>query len=202
MDSQVDGDGETVLEHRELPHLDAQRELQAMNAAAAAAIVKAKAEAVARAATPVKEEFMDPMEEEVVTHQPAAASQNGHHDAEVEEKEAAENSGSIDLQVGIFFGKAGTFSIVNQEEGRVRFDPITGIAEEEEPRANRLHRRDTPHHLKNKRIQSAGSDREQVAQILAQVLVQILHPLFVDSMTCHYIFSTFIVSFSFFPFII
>jgi hypothetical protein len=189
-DSQVDGEGETVLEHRELPHLDAQRELQAMNAAAAAAIVKAKAEAQARAATPineVEEEFMDPMEEEVATQEPAAAAQNGHHDTEVEENEAAEDSGSIDLQVRIFC-YVGAFSIVNQEEGRVRFDPISGIAEEEEPRANRLHRRDTPHHLKNKRIQSAGSDREQVAQILAQVLVQILHPLFVYSMTSHLYF--------------
>lgn len=162
-----------------------------MNAAAAAAIVKAKAEAVARAATPVKEvdeEFMDPMGEEVATHEPVAAAQNGHHDLEVEEHEAAEDSGSIDLQVRMFC-KEGAFSIVNQEEGRVRFDPITGLTEEEEPRANRLHRRDTPHHLKNKRIQSAGSDREQVAQILAQVLVQILHPLFVDTMTSHYIFN-------------
>jgi hypothetical protein len=158
-----------------------------MNAAAAAAIVKAKAEAVARAATPIKEVEEEFMEEEVETREPVAAAQNGHHHLEVEENEAAEDSGSIDLQVGIFC-KAGAFSIVNQEEGRVRFDPITGIAEEEEPRANRLHRRDTPHHLKNKRIQSAGSDREQVAQILAQVLVQILHPLFVDSMTSHYIY--------------
>lgn len=158
-----------------------------MNAAAAAAIVKAKAEAVARAATPVKEveeEYME--EEELETHEPIAAAQNGHHHLEVEENEATEDSGSIDLQVGIFC-KVGAFSNVNQEEGRVRFDPITGIAEEE-PRANRLHRRDTPHHLKNKRIQSAGSDREQVAQILAQVLVQILHPLFVDSMTSHFIY--------------
>jgi hypothetical protein len=90
----------------------------------------------------------------------------------------------------------GAFSNVNQEEGRVRFDPETGLVEEE-PRANRLHRRDTPHHLKNKRIQSAGSDREQVAQILAQVLVQILHPMFVDTVT-NRSFFTLIGSFHFF----
>lgn len=36
-------------------------------------------------------------------------------------------------------------------------------------RPNRLHRRDTPHHLKNKRI-NATIDRDKVASIIAQVL--------------------------------
>lgn len=35
-------------------------------------------------------------------------------------------------------------------------------------RPNRLHRRDTPHHLKNKRIHTAV-DKEKVASIIAQV---------------------------------
>ena len=35
-------------------------------------------------------------------------------------------------------------------------------------RPNRLHRRDTPHHLKNKRIH-ASMDKEKVASIIAQV---------------------------------
>lgn len=35
-------------------------------------------------------------------------------------------------------------------------------------RPNRLHRRDTPHHLKNKRIHAAV-DEEKVASIIAQV---------------------------------
>lgn len=36
-------------------------------------------------------------------------------------------------------------------------------------RPNRLHRRDTPHHLKNKRINSQTIDQDKVASIIAQV---------------------------------
>lgn len=37
-------------------------------------------------------------------------------------------------------------------------------------RPNRLHRRDTPHHLKNKRI-NVAIDRDKVASIIAQVFL-------------------------------
>ncbi|KAK9878834.1 hypothetical protein WA026_003669 [Henosepilachna vigintioctopunctata] len=37
-------------------------------------------------------------------------------------------------------------------------------------RPSRLHRRDTPHHLKNKRINSAPIDKDKVASIIAQVI--------------------------------
>ena len=40
----------------------------------------------------------------------------------------------------------------------------------EEPERQRLHRRDTPHHLKNKRIHQGGVDKEKVASIIAQAL--------------------------------
>lgn len=37
-------------------------------------------------------------------------------------------------------------------------------------RPNRLHRRDTPHHLKNKRInQASTTDKDKVAAIIANV---------------------------------
>lgn len=38
----------------------------------------------------------------------------------------------------------------------------------ETSKPNRLHRRDTPHHLKNKRIHTA-IDKEKVASLIAQV---------------------------------
>lgn len=41
---------------------------------------------------------------------------------------------------------------------------------------NRLHRRDTPHHLKNKRIHST-LDKDKVASIIAQVRPVLLHLL-------------------------
>lgn len=41
--------------------------------------------------------------------------------------------------------------------------------EGEGSRPNRLHRRDTPHHLKNKRINSQTIDQDKVASIIAQV---------------------------------
>ncbi|KAF4528157.1 hypothetical protein B566_EDAN016921, partial [Ephemera danica] len=71
---------------------------------------------------------------------------------EEEEGEPEDDSGSIDLQDGRHVG----FEMEGGEE------EIDG-----EPRANRLHRRDTPHHLKNKRVLAGGVDREQVAQIIA-----------------------------------
>lgn len=40
---------------------------------------------------------------------------------------------------------------------------------DENTRPNRLHRRDTPHHLKNKRINPAQLDKDKVASIIAQV---------------------------------
>lgn len=45
------------------------------------------------------------------------------------------------------------------------------VEEEEDQgvRHNRLHRRDTPHHLKNKRINSQ-LDQNKVASIIAQVI--------------------------------
>ena len=44
---------------------------------------------------------------------------------------------------------------MGQQSSSVRFmveNRIPGADEEEEPERQRLHRRDTPHHLKNKRI--------------------------------------------------
>lgn len=40
-------------------------------------------------------------------------------------------------------------------------------------RPNKLHRRDTPHHLKNKRIHAVDKavDKEKVASIIAQVII-------------------------------
>ena len=44
-------------------------------------------------------------------------------------------------------------------------------SQEEQKRPGRLHRQNTPHHLKNKRITSAtkSADLEKVASIIAQV---------------------------------
>ncbi|XP_018896338.2 uncharacterized protein [Bemisia tabaci] len=61
----------------------------------------------------------------------------------------------------------------SREEKHVGFDAVTNTtAVFEDNRPNRLHRRDTPHHLKNKRIHSANPDidDEKVAAILASVL--------------------------------
>nr|XP_018899878.1 PREDICTED: protein scribble homolog isoform X6 [Bemisia tabaci] len=61
-----------------------------------------------------------------------------------------------------------------REERRVGFDfdgvPLSTV---EDCKPNRLHRRDTPHHLKNKRVNRASdsdSDRNKVAAILSNVL--------------------------------
>nr|CAD7392305.1 unnamed protein product [Timema cristinae] len=57
--------------------------------------------------------------------------------------------------------------VVRQEEKHVGFE----VEDEEEVvvRPNRLHRRDTPHHLKNKRI-NAQLDQNKVASIIAQAI--------------------------------
>lgn len=53
---------------------------------------------------------------------------------------------------------------------RVGFTGSIPAAEDVDPvaRPSRLHRRDTPHHLKNKRI-TATVDKDKVASIIAQV---------------------------------
>jgi protein scribble len=58
-----------------------------------------------------------------------------------------------------------------EDEKHVGFD----VEYEEDPsaRPNRLHRRDTPHHLKNKRI-NANIDHNKVASIIAQVRLEFL----------------------------
>jgi hypothetical protein len=53
------------------------------------------------------------------------------------------------------------------QERHVGFDATAAKAGN---RPNRLHRRDTPHHLKNKRInQAAALDKDKVAAIIANV---------------------------------
>lgn len=47
----------------------------------------------------------------------------------------------------------------------------------EAARPSRLHRRDTPHHLKNKRI-VPSIDKDKVASIIAQVILKSLNFLF------------------------
>lgn len=48
-------------------------------------------------------------------------------------------------------------------------DGILASSKEISLRPSRLHRRDTPHHLKNKRI-TTSVDKEKVASIIAQVI--------------------------------
>lgn len=58
-----------------------------------------------------------------------------------------------------------------QEQVRKRVGFMGGVQTADDPdvaRPSRLHRRDTPHHLKNKRIMSAF-DKDKVASIIAQV---------------------------------
>lgn len=60
-----------------------------------------------------------------------------------------------------------------QEQVRKRVGFTGGVQAADDAdasRPNRLHRRDTPHHLKNKRI-NAAIDRDKVASIIAQVLL-------------------------------
>nr|CAH7715248.1 unnamed protein product [Callosobruchus chinensis] len=59
-----------------------------------------------------------------------------------------------------------------QHERRVGFDAATASPQASDrggPGGGRLHRRDTPHHLKNKRITPAVVDKDKVASIIAQV---------------------------------
>nr|CAH7715247.1 unnamed protein product [Callosobruchus chinensis] len=60
-----------------------------------------------------------------------------------------------------------------QHERRVGFDAATASPQASDrggPGGGRLHRRDTPHHLKNKRITPAVVDKDKVASIIAQAL--------------------------------
>ncbi|VEN53925.1 unnamed protein product, partial [Callosobruchus maculatus] len=59
-----------------------------------------------------------------------------------------------------------------QHERRVGFDAATASPQASDrggPGGGRLHRRDTPHHLKNKRITPVAVDKDKVASIIAQV---------------------------------
>ncbi|KAL3279114.1 hypothetical protein HHI36_016628, partial [Cryptolaemus montrouzieri] len=56
----------------------------------------------------------------------------------------------------------------DQAQKHVGFSDKTATADAD-PRPSRLHRRDTPHHLKNKRINTAPIDKDKVASIIAQV---------------------------------
>lgn len=56
----------------------------------------------------------------------------------------------------------------NQEEGEKHVGFEVEDEEDSGARPNRLHRRDTPHHLKNKRI-NANIDHSKVVSIIAQV---------------------------------
>jgi len=59
----------------------------------------------------------------------------------------------------------------DQEEGEKHVGFEVEYAEDPGARPNRLHRRDTPHHLKNKRI-NANIDHNKVASIIAQVRLE------------------------------
>lgn len=75
----------------------------------------------------------------------------------------------------VFFAHFFQFFIIFTQESEaqgVRFlvsDRVPGEDPESEPEKQRLHRRDTPHHLKNKRI-NQQVDKEKVASIIAQAL--------------------------------
>ena len=59
----------------------------------------------------------------------------------------------------------------DQEEGEKHVGFEVEYEEDSGARPNRLHRRDTPHHLKNKRI-NANIDHKKVASIIAQVRLE------------------------------
>jgi hypothetical protein len=59
----------------------------------------------------------------------------------------------------------------DQEEGEKHVGFEVEYEEDSAARPNRLHRRDTPHHLKNKRI-NANIDHNKVASIIAQVRLE------------------------------
>jgi len=54
-----------------------------------------------------------------------------------------------------------------------RVDGGVEVPERDAPREQKLHRRDTPHHLKNKRI-NTHIDHEKVAAIIAQVCLSFI----------------------------
>lgn len=74
----------------------------------------------------------------------------------------------------LFFTSGACGCVQEQFRKRVGFmgsvQITTDDVSSESARPNRLHRRDTPHHLKNKRINMA-IDRDKVASIIAQVSV-------------------------------
>lgn len=85
-----------------------------------------------------------------------------------------------------------------QEQVRKRVGFTGGVQSADKPdveRPSRLHRRDTPHHLKNKRI-VATFDKDKVASIIAQVsfkslfnvllfvFVFVLHILYIHAALC------------------
>ncbi|CAG2179950.1 unnamed protein product, partial [Oppiella nova] len=76
------------------------------------------------------------------------------------------NTGSADRHVG-FSGF--------EEDGE---EAVEGVEDEDEERQewhNKLHRRDTPHHLKNKRIHASRDEQQRVASILAEAMKQREH---------------------------
>uniref|UniRef100_A0A0A9XIP3 PDZ domain-containing protein n=1 Tax=Lygus hesperus TaxID=30085 RepID=A0A0A9XIP3_LYGHE len=59
----------------------------------------------------------------------------------------------------------------DEQEKHVEFEVDPSVADDGPYRPTRLHRRDTPHHLKNKRInQSAQLDKDKVAAIIASAI--------------------------------
>lgn len=69
----------------------------------------------------------------------------------------------------VVLGYSGACYLGVQEQVRKRVGFTGGVqTADDATRPNRLHRRDTPHHLKNKRI-NAAIDRDKVASIIAQV---------------------------------
>ena len=75
----------------------------------------------------------------------------------------------------------------DQEEGEKHVGFEVEYEEYAGARPNRLHRRDTPHHLKNKRI-NANIDHNKVASIIAQVRLEFpictIKPYLIDIMYC------------------
>lgn len=73
--------------------------------------------------------------------------------------------------------ESGSDHYLNQENKHVGFSGFeedTEIQEEDEEEKpewhNKLHRRDTPHHLKNKRIHASKDEQQRVASILAEAM--------------------------------
>ena len=81
---------------------------------------------------------------------------------------------------------------MGQQSSSVRFmveNRIPGADEEEEPERQRLHRRDTPHHLKNKRINQQVLN--SIQYFLVFVVVGVLCCLICDVYDVH---LTYVVS--------